>query len=152
VKGSRILRRARLCLLLSWLASAAGDRAFGADVVTPERCGQGEGDVRGAPGARQYYDGYWFSPPIIADTLASWQPHKPPWQFCHNESRHAAGQAGARQARRGHEFDQRYQPQAYAVALAEGCDVIISFPGSATGLCSAIEEAADKGILFTAIG
>jgi ABC-type xylose transport system substrate-binding protein len=36
--------------------------------------------------------------------------------------------------------------------ITQGCDVIISFSGSATGLCSAIEKAADKGILFTAIG
>ena len=35
MKSSRNLRRARLCLRLSWLASAAADRAFGADVVTP---------------------------------------------------------------------------------------------------------------------
>ena len=35
--------------------------------------------------------------------------------------------------------------------ITQGCDVIISFPGSTTGLCSAIEEAADKGILFTVI-
>ena len=35
VKSSRNLRRARLCLRLSWLTSAAADRAFGADVVTP---------------------------------------------------------------------------------------------------------------------
>ena len=86
MKSSRNLRRARLCSLLAlgWLVSAAADRAFAADVVTPSDADKEKVMAQAPPGARQHYDGYWFSPPIIADPLANWQPHKPPWQFCHN--------------------------------------------------------------------
>ena len=36
--------------------------------------------------AQQYYQGYWYSTKIVADPLANWQPHKAPWQICHNDS------------------------------------------------------------------
>ena len=123
------------------------------------------------PGARQYYDGYWFSPPIIADPLANWQPHKPPWQFCHNESYLGNSWRAAlldevkkgvtQLAKQGlakpdvmvtnSNGDINVELTQLRSQIAQGCDVIISFPGSATGLCSAIEEAAAKGILFIAI-
>jgi ribose transport system substrate-binding protein len=88
VKSSRNLRRARLgsLLALGWLVSATADRAFAADVVAPGYADKEKVMSEAPPGARQYYDGYWFSPPIIPDPLTNWQPHKQPRQFCHNES------------------------------------------------------------------
>ena len=35
--------------------------------------------------------------------------------------------------------------------VAQGCDLIMSYPGSATGLCSGIKEAFDKGVLVVTI-
>ncbi len=35
--------------------------------------------------AQQYYQGYWNSTKLVADPLANWQPHKAPWQICHND-------------------------------------------------------------------
>jgi ribose transport system substrate-binding protein len=35
--------------------------------------------------------------------------------------------------------------------VAQGCDLIMSYPGSATGLCAGIREAAQNGALFVAI-
>ena len=35
--------------------------------------------------------------------------------------------------------------------VAQGCDIIMSYPGSATGLCSGIKDAYNKGVLFVAI-
>jgi hypothetical protein len=158
-------------LALGWLVSAAADRAFAADVVTPSDADKEKVMSQAPPGARQYYDGYWFSPPIIADPLANWQPHKPPWQFCHNESYLGNSWRAAlldevkkgvtQLAKQGlakpdvmvtnSNGDINVELSQLRSQIAQGCNVIISFPGSATGLCSAIEEAADKGILFIAI-
>jgi ribose transport system substrate-binding protein len=173
VKSTRNLRRARLSSLLAlgWLVSATADRAFAADVVTPGDADKEKVMSEAPPGARQYYDGYWFSPPIIADPLTNWQPHKPPWQFCHNESYLGNSWRAAlldevkkgvtQLAKQGlakpdvmvtnSNGDINVELTQLRSQIAQGCDVIISFPGSATGLCSAIEEAADKGILFIAI-
>ena len=158
-------------MALGWLVSAAADRAFAADVVTPSDADKEKVMSQAPPGARQYYDGYWFSPPIIADPLANWQPHKPPWQFCHNESYLGNSWRAAlldevkkgvtQLAKQGlakpdvmvtnSNGDINVELSQLRSQIAQGCNVIISFPGSATGLCSAIEEAADKGILFIAI-
>jgi ribose transport system substrate-binding protein len=35
--------------------------------------------------------------------------------------------------------------------IAQGCDLIMMYPGSATGLCSGIRDAFDKGVLVVTI-
>ncbi len=136
--------------------SATADRSFAADVVTPSETDKEKVISEAPPGARQYYDGYWFSPPIIADPLANWQPHKPPWQFCQSQSylgnswRAAlldeVKKGVAQLAKQGlakpdvmvtnSNGDINVELTQSRSQIAQGCDVIISFPGSATG-CAA---------------
>jgi len=123
------------------------------------------------PDARQYYGGYWYVGDIVADPFANWTPHSPPWQVCHNDSylgnswranlvtelkaltKQLADQGLAKPDLivTNSNGDINLELTQLKAEIAQGCDIIMSYPGSATGLCSGIKEAFEKGILFVAI-
>ncbi len=123
------------------------------------------------PDALQYYEGYWFAGPIINDPLKDWKPNPPPWQICLNES-YMGNSWRANLAAELKLLTEQLAKQGLAkpelnitnsngdinleltqlkAQVAQGCDLIMSYPGSATGLCAGIAEAAQKGALFVAI-
>jgi ribose transport system substrate-binding protein len=80
MSGWRTLRVATLGLIGGLLSS----QAFADDGPTPEQQAAALANV--PKDAQQYYQGYWYSTKIVTDPLANWQPHKAPWQICHNDS------------------------------------------------------------------
>jgi ribose transport system substrate-binding protein len=106
--------------------------------------------------AQQYYQGYWYSTKLVADPLANWQPHKAPWQICHNDS-YLGNSWRANLVAEMQELTSQLAKQGLAkdklivtnsngdinleltqlkTQIAQGCDLIMMYPGSATGLCS----------------
>ena len=121
--------------------------------------------------AQQYYQGYWYSTKLVADPLANWQPHKAPWQICHNDS-YLGNSWRANLVAELQELTSQLAKQGLAkdnlivtnsngdinleltqlkTQIAQGCDLIMMYPGSATGLCSGIRDAFDKGVLVVTI-
>ena len=139
------------------------------DTPSPEQQAQ---DLANVPeGALEYYEGYWFAGPIISDPLKDWQPNPPPWKICLNES-YMGNAWRANLAAQLEMLTQQLVDQGLAepglnitnsngdinlqltqlrTQVAQGCDLIMSYPGSATGLCTGIREAYDNGALFVAI-
>ncbi|MDQ0393612.1 substrate-binding domain-containing protein [Labrys monachus] len=121
--------------------------------------------------AQKYYGGYWYASDIIANPFSDWKPHPPPWQICHNDSylgnswranlvaelraltKQLADQGLAKPDLNvtNSNGDINLELTQLKAQIAQGCDIIMSYPGSATGLCSGIKEAYDKGILFVTI-
>ena len=147
----------------SRIAAAAAD-------PTPAQQAQ---DLANVPkDAQQYYQGYWFATKkIINDPLANWHPHPPPWQVCHNDSYLGNSWRAnlvaelrlltTQLAKQGlakpdlivtnSNGDINLELSQLKAQVAQGCDLIMSYPGSATGLCSGIHDAYEKGILFVSI-
>ncbi|HTW26546.1 MAG TPA: substrate-binding domain-containing protein [Acetobacteraceae bacterium] len=147
-------------------------RPVDAAVATPSAAQQAK-DLANVPkDARQYYEGYWFATDrIVSNPLADWHPHKPPWQVCHNDSylgnswranlvaelrlltRQLAKQGLAKPNLivTNSNGDINLELSQLKAEVAQGCDVIMSYPGSATGLCSGIHDAFKKGVLFVSI-
>lgn len=121
--------------------------------------------------AQQYYGGYWYSTDIVAGPFADWKPHAPPWQICHNNSylgnswranlvaelkaltKQLADQGLAKPNLivTNSNGDINLELTQLKAQIAQGCDLIMSYPGSATGLCAGINEAYDKGVLVVTI-
>lgn len=122
-------------------------------------------------GARQYYGGYWYATDLVANPFADWKPNPPPWKICHNDSylgnswranlvaeltaltKQLADQGLAEPDLNvsNSNGDINLQLTQLKAQIAQGCDLIMSYPGSATGLCAGIKEAFDKGILVVTI-
>jgi ABC-type sugar transport system substrate-binding protein len=119
---------------------------------------------------RTYYTGYQYFIKMYPNGYANWSPPKPPWKFCYNDS--YIGNAWRADSLATY---QRIFTQLKADGLAtgtldvtesnnnislqlaqlesqirSGCNVIISIPGSPTGLNAGIAEARQKGVLFIA--
>jgi ribose transport system substrate-binding protein len=121
--------------------------------------------------ARQYYQGYWLVSNIVNNPLKDWHPHRPPWQVCHNDSylgnswranlvaelRALTGQLAKQGLAKPNLIvtnsngDINLELSQLKTEVEQGCDLIMSYPGSATGLCSGIQDAYNKGVLFVAI-
>jgi ABC-type sugar transport system substrate-binding protein len=121
--------------------------------------------------AQKYYGGYWYAGNVVADPFADWKPHPPPWQICHNDSylgnswranlvaelkaltKQLADQGLAKPDLivTNSNGDINLEVSQLKAQVAQGCDIIMSYPGSATGLCSGIKDAYNKGVLFVAI-
>ena len=121
--------------------------------------------------AQKYYGGYWYAGNVVADPFADWKPHPPPWQICHNDSylgnswranlvaelkaltKQLADQGLAKPDLivTNSNGDINLELSQLKAQVAQGCDIIMSYPGSATGLCSGIKDAYNKGVLFVAI-
>ena len=167
LRGLRAAVTAACCALL---ITVSGVSIAGAvDAPSKE---QQEKDLANVPkDALQYYQGYWYASDIISDPLKNWTPHKGPWQICHNDS--YLGNAWranlvaelknltTQLAKQGlakpdlivtnSNGDINVQLSQLRAQVAQGCDLIMSYPGSATGLCSGIKEAHDKGVLVVTI-
>ena len=123
------------------------------------------------PDARKYYGGYWYATELVADPFANFKPHPAPWQICHNDSylgnswranlvaelkaltKQLADQGLAKPDLivTNSNGDINLELTQLKAQIAQGCDLIMSYPGSATGLCAGIKEAFDKGILVVTI-
>lgn len=122
--------------------------------------------------AQQYYEGYWYATRKIVDNpLADWHPHAAPWQVCLNESYMGNSWRAnlvaelrlltMQLARQGlarpdlivtnSNGDINLELSQLKAEIAQGCDLIMSYPGSATGLCSGIHDGYEKGVLFVSI-
>lgn len=121
--------------------------------------------------ARQYYGGYWYTTDLVSNPLENFQPNPTPWQICHNDS-YLGNSWRANLVKELEMLTQQLVDQGLAEGelivtnsngdinleltqlksqIAQGCDLIMMYPGSATGLCSGIKEAFDKGILVVTI-
>jgi ribose transport system substrate-binding protein len=100
--------------------------------------------------AQQYYQGYWYSTKLVADPLANWQPHKAPWQICHNDS-YLGNSWRANLVAELQELTSQLAKQGLAkdklvvtnsngdinleltqlkTQIAQGCDLVMMYPGS----------------------
>jgi ribose transport system substrate-binding protein len=151
------------------LFSTVQQSALAASDPTPEEQARTLAEVPDA--VRPYYQGYWYSSPIVANPLEHWQPHSPPWQICHNDSYlgnsfradlvNELKSLVSQLAKQGLAKDNlivtnsngdiNLELSQLKAEVEQGCDVIFSFPGSATGLCAGVKEAFDKGALFVTI-
>jgi ribose transport system substrate-binding protein len=117
---------------------------------------------------RKYYGGFWYFAKIMGNPYVNWTPPKPPWQFCYNES--YLGNAWRQESLAEYEkLVKEYKRAGLAKGnlivtnsdnnidvqlsqlnslVREGCNVIISIPGSPTGLCSGVKNAFVHHILF----
>jgi ribose transport system substrate-binding protein len=117
---------------------------------------------------RQYYKGFQYFSKLLPDAYASWKPPKPPWKFCYNESylgntwrqsslaeyqklvqqyEHAGlAKGGLTVTNSDNNVD--LQLSQLNTLINEGCNVLISIPGSPTALCSGVAHAFAHHVLF----
>jgi ribose transport system substrate-binding protein len=129
-------------------------------------------DLAGIPkDAQHYYEGYWYATKLISNPLENWHPHPPPWQVCHNDS-YLGNSWRANLVAEIKDLAKQLAKQGLAkpdvivtnsngdinvelsqlkAQVAQGCDLIMSYPGSPTGLCSGVHDAFAKGVLFVTI-
>lgn len=164
----RWIRLLGVAALFCLAATFGLDRASAAD-PTPEE--QAEALQNVPKDALQYYEGYWYASDIISNPLQNFQPHKAPWQICHNDSylgnswrANLVAQLRAltsQLAKKGlakedlivtnSNGDVNVELAQLKTQIAQGCDLIMMYPGSASGLCSGIHEAFEKGVLVVTI-
>lgn len=164
-KLARVVAVTALTAGISFAGLAAGQAAD----PTPEE--QAKALEAVPKDAQQYYGGYWYATDLVANPFDNWKPNPPPWKICHNDSylgnSWRANLVAQLQALTKQLADQGLAEPELNVTnsngdinleltqlkaqIAQGCDVIMSYPGSATGLCAGIKEAFDKGILFVTI-
>jgi ribose transport system substrate-binding protein len=145
--------------------------AIAADPPTPSAGEQAKALANVPKDALQYYQGYWLATNLVDDPLKNWQPHKPPWQICHNDS-YLGNSWRANLVAELKDLTSQLAKQGLAkenliitnsngdinlelsqlkAQVAQGCDLIMTYPGSATGLCSGIHDAFEKGVLVVSI-
>ncbi len=117
--------------------------------------------------AKDNYNGFWHTTKLykMAD---SWKPRKGPYQFCYSESyqgnswrsnvlaqlqKQVAAYAKAGLSKgdlivTNSNGDTNTQLTQVNSLVSQGCDVVFASPTSPTGLCKAVKDAADKGVLF----
>ena len=172
MSACRTLRAVTLGLIGGLVVALPGllsSQALADEGPTPEQQAAALANV--PKDAQQYYQGYWYSTKIVADPLANWQPHKAPWQICHNDS-YLGNSWRANLVAELQDLTSQLAKQGLAkdklivtnsngdinleltqlkTQIAQGCDLIMMYPGSATGLCSGIRDAFDKGVLIVTI-
>jgi ribose transport system substrate-binding protein len=172
MSGRRTLEAATLGLIGALAFALPGllsSQALADETPTPEQQASALANV--PKDAQQYYQGYWYSTKLVADPLANWQPHKAPWQICHNDS-YLGNSWRANLVAELQDVTSQLAKQGLAkdklivtnsngdinleltqlkTQIAQGCDLIMMYPGSATGLCSGIRDAFDKGVLVVTI-
>lgn len=169
--NNRLAKAVRVCTFAGMVAAGGAGLASPAVAADPTAEEQAKALAAVPEDARQYYGGYWYATEIVANPFADWQPHPPPWQICHNDSylgnSWRANLVSELQALTKQLADQGLAKPELNVTnsngdinleltqlkaqVAQGCDLIMSYPGSATGLCSGIKEAYDKGVLVVTI-
>ncbi len=164
----RWLRLLGLSALLCFAVTFGSERASAAD-PTPEEQAKALQNV--PADAVQYYEGYWYASDIISNPLKDFEPHKAPWQVCHNDSylgnSWRANLVAGLRALTGQLADQglakpdlivtnsngdvNVQLSQLRAQAAQGCDLIMMYTGSVSGLCSGIEDARQKCVLVVTI-
>ncbi len=116
---------------------------------------------------QQYYGSYETFTELYPDPYKGWNPPAPPWKFCLNDSYEGndwrqgnlaelqrqvklyetAGLANGDLVVTNSDNQIALQLSQFSTLVNEGCNVIISIPGSPTALCDAISAAHDKGVL-----
>jgi ribose transport system substrate-binding protein len=165
------MRAARLCVAVGTLAILALYGLPGAIAADSTNASQAEALRNVPPAAVKYYAGYQFSTTLVDNPLKGWTPHRTPWQVCHNDSylgnqwrANVVGELKSlvkQLADRGlakknliitnSNGDVNLELTQLKAEVAQGCDLITVYPGSATGLCSGIKDAFAKGILIVTI-
>ncbi|MDR3069727.1 MAG: substrate-binding domain-containing protein [Propionibacteriaceae bacterium] len=116
---------------------------------------------------RQYYEGFEYFAKLFPDPYAGWTPPPAPWKFCLNDAFQgndwrqqnlaelqrevgvlkAAGLASGDLVVTNADNEVTLQLSQFNNLVDEGCNVIISIPGSPTALCEAFTAAKNKGVL-----
>lgn len=161
-----------LIAVLGWVFGIGETASLAADAVkTPTEAEQAAAMAKLPPPVRKYYDHYWYYSPIDNNPYANWTPPPPPWQFCDNDSMLASSW-------RADELNviKKLNEQYHKVGLTkadvlvtdsnnninvqltqlnnlsrQGCNVIISTPGSPVGLCSGLQNARESGVLIITV-
>jgi ribose transport system substrate-binding protein len=170
---ANLVRLAAVAALLGWAAVMGEPPSFAAatTIRTPSQAEQDAAMAKIPPSARQYYDHYWYYSPIYSDPYANWTPPPPPWQVCDNDSFLASSW-------RADELDviKKLNAQYHKVGLTkatvlvtdsnnnisvqltelnnlvrQGCNIIISTPGSPAGLCNGMADALQRGVLIVTV-
>lgn len=114
------------------------------------------------------YAGYWYFTPLNDNPYAAWTPPKPPWKFCYSDSyegndwritalqeyQHLVDELRAKGLAKGpltvtnSNNDINTQLAQINNLVNSGCNVIEAIPASSTGLCSAAQNALNRGVLF----
>ena len=170
--SDQLARALRLCMAAGVAVALGAGNISPAAAADPTPEEQAKALAAVPEAARQYYGGYWYATDIVPNPFANWKgPHAPPWQICHNDSylgnSWRANLVSELQALTKQLADQGLAKPDLIVTnsngdinleltqlkaqVAQGCDLIMSYPGSATGLCSGIKEAFDKGVLVVTI-
>jgi ribose transport system substrate-binding protein len=122
-------------------------------------------------GARASYDHYWTFSPIFANPYANWTPPKTPWKFCYSDSalglswradllkelkKMVAQYAAAGLTQKDVPVTDSnnnigVQLTQFSNLVRQGCQIIIAVPGTPTGLCGAMKDARQKGVLVVTV-
>jgi len=141
------------------------------DFHTPTAAEKAAVIARVPAGARENYEGYWYFSSVLDSPYVNWKPPAPPWQFCFNDSflsipwraemydeikklnsqYHKAGLTKADVLVTDSNNNIGVQLSQYNNLVRQGCNVIISIPGSPSGLCSGYKDAFNKGVLTVTI-
>ncbi len=166
--------RAGLCLALGAgfaFGVVAGAARAAEDFHTPTDAEKAAVMAMVPEGAKKNYEGYWYFSSVVEDPYAKWTPPPPPWQVCFNDSflsipwraemydeikklnaqYNKAGMTKADVLVTDSNNDINLQLSQYNNLVRQGCNVIISIPGSPSGLCSGYKDAFDKGVLTVTI-
>jgi ribose transport system substrate-binding protein len=167
--------RAGLCVALGagFAMSVAASAARAAeDFHTPTDAEKAAVMAKVPAGAKENYEGYWYFSSVEDSPYASkWTPPAPPWQVCFNDSflsipwraemydeikklnaqYNKAGMTKADVLVTDSNNKIDLQLSQFNNLVRQGCNVIISIPGSPSGLCSGYKDAFDKGVLVVTI-
>ncbi|MGH7072910.1 MAG: substrate-binding domain-containing protein [Stellaceae bacterium] len=164
----------RLGMLAAFLGCALGIAAapgHAATIKTPSKAEQAQALANVPPAVRKYYGHYWYYSPIFANPYANWTPPSPPWQVCDNDSflasswradelsviktlnaqYHKAGLTKATVLVTNSNNNISLQLTQLSNLVRQGCNVIISTPGSPVGLCSGMHNALQQGVLIVTV-
>lgn len=166
---SNVTRLCAVACCAAVVAASAVSTVTAAEAPTAEEQAKALENVPEA--ARQYYAGYWYSTELVNNPFKDWEPNPAPWQICHNDSylgnswrANLVAEIEALTAQLAEQGlakpelivtnsngDINLELTQLKAQIAQGCDLIMMYPGSATGLCAGIKEGFDKGVLIVAI-
>jgi len=161
--------RIRIAGAMAFAVLAIGSVVTAAGASAQPAARHGEMSLNALPASvRQYYQGYQYFTKLLPDAYSSWKPPATPSKFCYNESYlgNTWRQGSlAEYQRLVHQYQKAglakggltvtnsngnvdLQLSQLNTLVSEGCNVIISIPGSPTALCSGISNAFAHHVLF----
>jgi ribose transport system substrate-binding protein len=170
-RRANLLRLAILTSFVGLVLGTTGTPGLGAMPATPTKAEQAAVMAKVPAAARQYYGHYWYYSPIFGDPYANWTPPPPPWQVCDNDSflasswradeldvikklneqYHKAGLTKATVLVTNSNNNIDLQLTQLSNLVREGCNIIISTPGSPLGLCNGMANALHHGVLIVTV-